>query len=384
VGLPSEHSAPRLFVGREREMRDLLDGLDNACAARGRVMLLVGEPGIGKTRTADELALQARRRGAQVFIGRCYEGEGAPPYWPWVEVMRAYARATDPAALRADLGRGAGEIAQVIDELRQRLPDLPAPPVLAAEQARFRFFDCLTCDVKTAARRQPLVLILDDLHRADPPSLLLLQCIAREIADTPLLLVGTYRDIEVDRRHPLADALGELARQPVSRVVALGGLSESEVGRFMAGVGASAPPAAMVSAIHRRTEGNPFFVGELVRLLAPDGAWVQNAGAAESAMPRGVQEVLAARLDRLSPACRELLQVAAVSGREFDLRAVADAVGRVQGFEASGLRAHRTFRGGTVSRAAGGRAAAASGHGSARRRVRVQLFARAHPRRTLR
>ena len=335
MSLPSEHSTPRPFVGRERELRDLLDGLDDACAARGRLMLLVGEPGIGKTRTADELALQARRRGAQVFVGRCYEGEGAPPYWPWVEVMRAYARATDPAVLRADLGGGGGEIAQVIDELRQRLPDLPAPPVLAAEQARFRFFDCLTRCVKNAARRQPLVLILDDLHRADPPSLLLLQSIAREIADTPLLLVGTYRDVEVDRRHPLVDALGELARQPVSRVVALRGLSESEVGRFMTGVGASAPPAPMVSAVHQRTEGNPFFVGELVRLLAPDGAWVQNASFAESAMPRGVQEVLAARLDGLSPPCRELLQVAAVSGREFDLRVVADAIGRVRGLEGS-------------------------------------------------
>src|SRR5262245_7063792 len=131
---PAAHLPPRLFVGREREMRDLLVGLDAACASRGRVMLLIGEPGIGKTRTAEGRGLEAERRGARVLVGRCYQGEGAPPYWPWVELMRTYARSSDPATLLGDMGRGAADIAQVIDEIRQRLPDLPAQPALAAEQ----------------------------------------------------------------------------------------------------------------------------------------------------------------------------------------------------------------------------------------------------------
>jgi tetratricopeptide (TPR) repeat protein len=156
---------------------------------------------------------------------------------------------------------------------------------------------------------------------------LLLQFLAREIADAALLVVCTYRDVEVGRRHPLVEALAELAREPVSRVVGLRGLSRADVARFMEVVGGSRPPAAIVAAIHQRTDGNPFFVSELVRLLAPDGNWVRTPQAVGAAIPLGVQEVISARLARLSAPCRSLLQIAAVAGREFDTRVVAMAAG---------------------------------------------------------
>jgi predicted ATPase len=167
--------------------------------------MLVGEPGIGKTRTALELATYARLRGAQVLWGRCYEGEGAPPYWLWVQAVRSYVRDRDAARLRAELGAGAAEIAEVVPDVRQRLADLgPAPVVEDPRQARFRLFDSLTAFLKSAARTQPLVLVLDDLHWADEGSLRLLEFLAHELAGERLLVVGTYRDVELSRRHPLS------------------------------------------------------------------------------------------------------------------------------------------------------------------------------------
>jgi predicted ATPase len=159
------------FVGREAELAALTADLDAAAAGRGGVVLVAGEPGIGKTRLAEELAAQATARGALVLWGRCWEGEGAPAFWPWVQVVRAYVQAADPAALRHDMGAGAADIAQVVPTVRECLPDLPSPPPTEPEAARFRLFDSLAGFLRGAAARQPLLLILDDLHGADAPSL---------------------------------------------------------------------------------------------------------------------------------------------------------------------------------------------------------------------
>src|SRR5439155_8001483 len=149
--------------------------VEDVGAGRARLVLLVGEPGIGKTRTASEIAIYARLRGCQVLWGRGIETGGAPAYWPWVQVIRAYMRERDPQNAIAEMGSGAVDIAQVVSEVRERLPDLSAPPALEPEQARFRLFDSVTTFLKTATSRRPLVLLLDDLHWADKPSLLLLQ-----------------------------------------------------------------------------------------------------------------------------------------------------------------------------------------------------------------
>src|SRR5262245_59660777 len=156
---PDANSLDRLaggvFVGREREMDQLRAGLEEALSGHGRLLMLVGEPGIGKTRAAEELATYARLRKAQVLWGHCYEGEGAPAYWPWVQAIRSYVHDRDQQVLRAEMGAGAAAIAQVVSELRERLPDLPAPPTLEPEQARFRLFDSITTFLKSASRNQP-------------------------------------------------------------------------------------------------------------------------------------------------------------------------------------------------------------------------------------
>ena len=214
------------FVGRQRELGELQEALDGVLAGQGRVVMLMGEPGIGKTRIVQELATLADTKGAKVLWGRCYEEQGVPPFWPWVQVLRSHVREHTPEELLQDLGSGAATIAEIIAEVNEKLPDLsPLPPMDSPEQARFRLFDAITAFLKTAAQRQPLVLILDDLHWADQPSLLLLQFITRELGAERLLLVGTYRDVELSRQHPLAETLGELTRERLFQRVLLRGLS---------------------------------------------------------------------------------------------------------------------------------------------------------------
>ncbi|HEU4759636.1 MAG TPA: protein kinase, partial [Dehalococcoidia bacterium] len=225
---PLDRLAGGVFVGREKEMDELRAGLEDALSGRGRLLMLVGEPGIGKTRTSEELATYGRLRSLQVLWGRCYEGEGAPAYWPWVQAIRSYVQDCDPAALLSEMGPGAADIAQVVSEVRDRLPGLPAPPALEPEQARFRLFDSITTFLKNAAKAQPLILVLDDLHWADKPSLLMLQFLARELRGARLMVLGTYRDVELKRQHPLAQTLGELNREGLSQRILLRGLSEHD------------------------------------------------------------------------------------------------------------------------------------------------------------
>jgi tetratricopeptide (TPR) repeat protein len=302
-------------------------------SGEGRLLMLVGEPGIGKTRTALELATYARMRGAQVLWGRCYEGEGAPPYWLWVQAVRAYVRERDAAALRAELGAGAAEIADVVPDVRQRLPDLgQAAAIDDPQQARFRLFDSLTAFLRSAARTQPVVLVLDDLHWADEGSLRLLEFLAHELAGERLLVIGTYRDVELSRRHPLSRTLAELSRERLFDRLVLRGLARDDVGRFIETTCGLVPPAELVAAVYAQTEGNPLFVTEVVRLLMQEGELAAERIAARESwsvrIPEGVREVIGRRLDRLSERCNETLTVAAVVGREFGLdqleRLIAD------------------------------------------------------------
>lgn len=313
-----------IFVGREKEMDELRAGLEDTLSGRGRLLMLVGEPGIGKTRTADELATYARLRNAQVLWGRCYEGQGAPSYWPWVQVIRSYVHDRDPNTFMSEMGPGAADIAQVVSEVRERLPGLPAPPPLEPEQARFHLFDSITTFLKNAGKRQPIVLVLDDLHWADKPSLLLLQFLARELRGARLLVVGTYRDVGLGRQHPLAQTLAELTREQLSHRILLRGLSERDVARFIEITAGLKPPQALVAAVFKESEGNPFFVNEIVRLLVTDGRLERHEEVKSWSVtiPQSVREVVGRRLDHLSEECNGVLAVAAVIGREFGLDAL--------------------------------------------------------------
>ena len=324
-----------VFVGRQREMGELKAALEDSLSGRGRLVTLVGEPGIGKTRTALELATYAGLRQAQVLWGRCYEGEGAPPYWPWVQAIRSYVRDVDPEQLRSEMGAGAADIAEVVSDVREQLPGLPAPPQLEPEQARFRLFDSITAFLKSAARRKPLVLVLDDLHWADHPSLLLLEFVARELAGARVLIVGTYRDVELSRQHPLSHTLGELNRERLFQRVLLRGLDQEDVGRFIELVSGVNPPSGLVEAVHRQTEGNPLFVTEVVRLLVQEGELTKEKADQRDSwsvrIPEGVREVIGRRLDRLSERCNEALTIASVIGREFTLDQVSPLIDDISG-----------------------------------------------------
>src|SRR5262245_48269466 len=258
------------FIGREQELGVLRAALAETFAGRGRTVLLAGEAGIGKTRLTIELAAFAQQQHAHVLLGRCHEGNGAPPFWPWTQILRGYLMHYDTDTVRTEMGAGAADIAQVMPEVGVRLALQPPAAGLDTEQARFRFFDSLTTFFLTAARRQPLVLIVDDLHWADTPSLLLLQFVAREIAGAPVLIVGAYRDLALGRAHPLSQAIGELVRTPGSQSLQLQGLSEADVAQVLAHSRLT-PSATLVTAIHQRTEGNPFFLTEVVQLLEAEG-----------------------------------------------------------------------------------------------------------------
>jgi len=323
---PLDRLAAGVFVGREAEVTQLRTALDDALSGRGRMVLLAGEPGIGKTRCCDELATYARLRGAQVLMGRCYESEGAPAYWPWLQVVRSYAHERDPDDLRSELGSGASVIAQVVPEVAARVVGLDAPPPLEPEQARFRLFDSIAAFLKNAAQRQPLLLVLDDLHWADEPSLLLLRYLAAEMTVGRIVVVATYRDVELGRHHPLAATLAELARQPVTSRILLHGLAWEDVDRYLEITAGHAPAAGLTDAVYEETEGNPFFLAEVVRLLAAEGRLdTDRTGQWSVTIPQGVREVIGRRLAHLADATNDVLTVAAVCGRTFELDPVVQA-----------------------------------------------------------
>ena len=290
--------------------------------------MLAGEPGIGKTRVAREFALHAGQRGALVFWGRCYESAGAPPYWPWVQIVRTYVRDCDAEQLHTAMGAGAADIADMAPEVREHLSDLPLPPRLDdPEQARFRLFDAVTAFLCRVARTSPLVLILDNLHWADKPSLLLLEFLAAELDRSRVLVLGTYRDMELTRHSPLSETLGELTRaRPLQRLL-LHGLSREEVGHFMVATTGILPPQVLVHTVYTQTEGNSLFLTEVVRLLMQEGAFAPEhlhpSHTSVISIPEGVRAVIGKRLNRLSQPCNQLLTLAAVIGREFGLQEVA-------------------------------------------------------------
>jgi predicted ATPase len=233
--------------------------------------MLAGEPGIGKTRTAQELAGHAAGREAAVLWGRCHEESGAPPYWPWVQVIRAALPNADQEFL-AGLGAAAADIADIVPEIRERRPGLePSAPLGDPAEARFRMFESIRQFLAGLCRRRTLLIVLDDMHWADAPSLRLLEFLAPELGSSRLLLVGTYRATELSRQHPLSNALGGLARVPHFARLNLAGLSAEEVQAFIATAVATAP-SGLAKTLHDQTEGNPLFLREIVRFLEQRGA----------------------------------------------------------------------------------------------------------------
>jgi hypothetical protein len=313
------------LVGRDRELGELVAALGQALDGRLAVALIAGEPGIGKTRLTEALCEEARRRGAAVHVGRCWDGAGAPPAWPWVQALRELLADADPAALRTDLRDLAGDLAALVPELDRQLGGVPPAPQVDAEQRRFRLLDAVATTVAHAARRQPRVLVFEDLHWADATTLEALVFTARAATPAPALLVGTYRDVELRERPDGAAAVEALAREGLA--IPLGGLGREDVGTLIEQDAAGLEPSGeLADRVAEVTEGNPFFVHELARLLAAEPR-LRDGDHAELPLPASVRETIARRLEPLAPEVRDTLAAAAVLGREFHLRTLAEARG---------------------------------------------------------
>jgi len=326
------------FVGREPELAELTHQLDAASGGPGGIVLVAGEPGIGKTRLVLEVADRGRTQGWEVLFGRAYESGGMPPYLPLVEALRAYVWTCPLDQLRGQLGVGAAEVGLLVREVRARLPDLPSSPPLSPEEERHRLFEGVSDFLLNIARASPrgLLLCLDDLHWADKPTLLLVQHLARKLADAPLLVVGTYRTVELDRTHPLSDVLAELSREHLYQRMLLSSFSADEAGDFVQERNGGPAAPAVAAAIYRETEGNPFFMEELVRHLRAEKWDLADPSVvvADWGIPEGVRQVVGKRLSRLSPEANRLLQAGAVLGEGFSF----EVLGAVSELEHSGTR----------------------------------------------
>ena len=316
-------------MGRQQEIAHLTRALANARQGHGQVVLLAGSGGIGKTRLVQQMAARAEQDGVSVVWGRCLEEPGAPLYWPWRQLIRNYLRRGGDADPARTLGTGLADIASIVPELAAQSA-APQPGTEAGDtaQSRFRLFDAVAEFWRRAAQHGPQMLVFEDLHWADATSLRLFAFLAAELEDSALLVVGTYRDTELSRQHPLFDTLAELARSPAFQRVELTGLNHRETEEFVVAAGGGPASANFLSAIHARTEGHPLYLEELLRLMKETRAPQASGSVVDDprllvTIPPGVREVIGKRLNRLSVSAGRLLSIAACIGRSFDLDLLA-------------------------------------------------------------
>ena len=312
------------FVGRTPELNQLAACWARAQTGQRQLVLVSGEPGIGKTRLSLTFARTCADAGATVLVGRSDE-EALVPYQPVVEALTWYTSVCPDDELRDDLAAsGSGsEVAHLVPDLLRRRPDLRIAPPMSVETQRYRLFEAVNQLLRVVAARRPLLLILEDLHWADKPTLLALRHLARAQQPAAICIIGTYRESDLDRGHPLGEMLAELHREPAGTRLSMRGLTGAEVRDLVATM--MGPDAVdLAPLLHEITGGNPFFVGELLRHLKESGAVerVRGRGAVaitELGLPEGIRDVIGRRLARTTERCQQALTLAAVVGREFDL-----------------------------------------------------------------
>jgi DNA-binding SARP family transcriptional activator/tetratricopeptide (TPR) repeat protein len=334
VELPAELRArgQAPLVGRAGELAELSRLWAAACGEHSlsppvrspRVVVLSGDAGIGKTSLAAELARRAHEDGAVVLAGRAPE-EGLAPYQAFLEALSHYFATASLDDIRAAVREHGPELAQLVPELRRRVPELPTAPV-EPEGERYRLFEAVVGLLSSASQRAPILLVLDDLHWADRPTLLLLRHLSRAARPERLMVLIAFRtEAATDVLH---DVLGGLRREGLSTQLDIAGLSERDTGELVRLRAGARPSGAFTHEIHRETEGNPFFIEEILRNLSA-GLDVGAATASDLqgfGLPEGVKRMLARRLDRLDPPTIEFLRVAAVAGRDFDAELLEELV----------------------------------------------------------
>ncbi len=315
-GADGRRFAPRsrAFVGREVEMESLAASLSLAMDGEPQTCLLLGEAGMGKTRMLEEFARRSEAMGAAVRVGRCREEKGAPAFWPWIQILRTHIESGGSQTF-ASLEPHAAVICQMLPELLALFPKIDPLPHVEAEQARFRLLDAITRFLQASAKQKPLALLIDDLHRADTSSLLLLEFLVRDLRGTPILILGAYRDLEVADDTTREQCLARVARSVTARSIQLRGLSRRAVGELVG----HPEDAEIVSALYTQSGGNPFFLTQLVQLLEVQTATIPNRPADDwrLSLPTSVCDAIASQLRKLSARAREALTLAAVIGRDF-------------------------------------------------------------------
>ncbi len=319
------------FVGRHPELDTLISLWRGAVDSRRSMVLVSGESGIGKTRISSELARRVHAQGFTVVYGRCDDELGVP-YQPFVEALAFVVDNFEPKDFVEVVGRHAAELTRLVPRLADYVPGQTAPVSADPETSQYRLFEAVAGTLVAASNRLPILFVIDDLHWAAKPTLLLLRHIASSTASARLMIVGTYRDSDLYRAHPLAEILGDLRRIEGVERIALTGLDAPEVVEFLARVAGhdlDEAGRALAQMIYDETDGNPLFTGEVLRHLREvgaiveiDGRWTTRGDVTSIGIPDGVREVIGRRLSRLAPTTNDVLQIAAVVGRNFDLPVV--------------------------------------------------------------
>jgi class 3 adenylate cyclase len=312
------------YVGRSEELAVLHQAVERAIAGTGGVALIGGEAGLGKTRLVDEIASTAKARGMFVVRGQCYDMEGAPPYAPFVEAIEYGLSVTTRPTFRSAMGDAGPEIARFVPKVRVAFPDLPPPVALPSDQARHYMFESVCDFFARASAVQPMLFVLEDLHWADQSTTELLERVARRVEQVPLLVVGTYRDVDLGPRDPFMTGIEHLARLPVVTRISLKRLNGGEVAAILRGLSGREPPERLVRLVFTETEGVPLFVEEVYRHLAEEnrlfgasGDWLPEVEIGEIEVPETVRLVLGRRIDRIGETAQRIMAIASCIGHTF-------------------------------------------------------------------
>jgi tetratricopeptide (TPR) repeat protein len=318
-----ERLARGRLVAREVELKELRQLWQACLAGEARLGMISGEPGVGKTRLAYEMVTGARLQGAVVLQGGCYEYEAATPYLPFVEALRAWVHEQNQENLKAFLGGTAADLARLAPEIDSMMGPLSQPPSLSPNEERLRLFDSLTRLCSRLAGPRGLLIFLDDLHWADQGSLQLLHYLLRHLQGEKVMVLACYREIELGRTHPLADAIVQWNKEHLMRRIPLDRLTKGETREMLQALFQDEVTSEFLAAIHAETEGNPFFIEEVVKALIDSGAVYRKDGRWERvstealAVPQSVKEAIGRRISRLSENCLDVLHAASAVGKTF-------------------------------------------------------------------